>query len=39
MFVSLQQRVLGFEGDEVWAKELEHINDGEVDAQCLACAR
>jgi hypothetical protein len=37
MFVYLQQAVLGFEGDEIWAKELDHINDGEVDVQCPEC--
>jgi hypothetical protein len=38
MFVHLQQAVLGFDGDEVWGKELDRINDGEVDVQCPACA-
>ncbi|GAA4556611.1 hypothetical protein [Planotetraspora kaengkrachanensis] len=38
MFVYLQQAVLGFDGDEVWGKELDRINDGEVDVQCPACA-
>ncbi|MDZ5447432.1 hypothetical protein U2F26_32805 [Micromonospora sp. 4G57] len=33
MFVYLQQAVLGFDGDEVWGKELDRINDGEVDVQ------
>jgi hypothetical protein len=37
MFVYLQQAVLGFDGDEVWGKQLDHINDGEVDVQCPAC--
>jgi hypothetical protein len=37
MFVYLQQAVLGFDGDEVWGKELDHINDGEVDVQCPGC--
>lgn len=37
MFVYLLQAVLGFEGDEVWGKELDHINDGEVDVQCPEC--
>ncbi|MEH0927875.1 hypothetical protein [Micromonospora sp. CPCC 205558] len=38
MFVYLQQAVLGFNGDKVWGKELDRINDGEVDVQCPACA-
>lgn len=37
MFVYLLQAVLGFEGDETWGKELDHVNDGEVDVQCPAC--
>jgi hypothetical protein len=37
MFVYLQQAVLGFDGDEIWGKELDHINDGEVDVQCPEC--
>ncbi|WP_432990927.1 hypothetical protein [Dactylosporangium sp. CA-233914] len=37
MFVYLQQAVLGFDCDEVWAKELDRINDGEVDVQCPEC--
>ncbi|MET7426164.1 hypothetical protein [Dactylosporangium sp. NPDC005555] len=37
MFVHLQQAVLGFDGDEVWAKQLDRINDGEVDVQCPDC--
>jgi hypothetical protein len=37
MFVYLQQAVLGFDGDEIWGKELDHLNDGEVDVQCPAC--
>ncbi|MET7669697.1 hypothetical protein [Micromonospora luteifusca] len=36
-FVYLQQAILGFDGDEVWGKELDRINDGEVDVQCPAC--
>jgi hypothetical protein len=39
MFVYLQQAVLGFDGDEVWGKELDHINDGEVDVQCPECEK
>ncbi|MEU5529462.1 hypothetical protein ABZ744_21260 [Micromonospora chersina] len=38
MFVYLQQAVLGFDGDEVWGKELDRVNDGEVDVQCPVCA-
>ncbi len=37
MFVYLQQAVLGFDGDEVWGKELDHINDREIDVQCPEC--
>jgi hypothetical protein len=37
MFVYLQQAVLGFDGDEFWGKELDHINDGEVDVRCPEC--
>lgn len=37
MFVYLQQAVLGFDGDEVWGKELDRLNDGEVDVQCPVC--
>jgi hypothetical protein len=37
MFVYLQQAVLGFDGDEVWGKQLDCINDGEVDVQCPGC--
>ena len=37
MFVYLQQAVLGFEGDEIWGKQLDRINDGEVDVQCPEC--
>nr|WP_146218388.1 hypothetical protein [Micromonospora acroterricola] len=25
------------EGDEIWGKELDHVNDGEVDVRCPAC--
>ena len=24
-------------GDEIWGKELDHLNDGEVDVQCPEC--
>jgi len=37
MFVYLQQAVLAFEGDEIWGKELDRINDGEVDVECPEC--
>ncbi|MGW3615313.1 hypothetical protein ACWD6N_37005 [Micromonospora sp. NPDC005163] len=37
MFVHLQQAVLGFDGDEIWGKELDHLNDGEIDVQCPDC--
>ncbi|MGW3810284.1 hypothetical protein ACWD50_27015, partial [Micromonospora sp. NPDC005113] len=33
----LQQAVLGFDGDEIWGKELDHLNDGEIDVQCPGC--
>jgi hypothetical protein len=36
-FVYLQQAVLGFDGDEIWGKELDHLNDGEIDVQCPGC--
>lgn len=37
MFVYLQQAVLGLDGDEIWGKELDHVNDGEVDVRCPDC--
>jgi hypothetical protein len=37
MFVYLQQAILGFDGDELWTKELDHVNDGEVDVRCPGC--
>ncbi|WP_203924655.1 hypothetical protein [Rugosimonospora africana] len=37
MFIYLQQAILGFDGDEIWGKELDRINDGEVDVQCPDC--
>ena len=37
LFVYLQQAVLGFDGDEIWGKELDHVNDGEIDVQCPEC--
>ncbi|OKI65515.1 hypothetical protein [Micromonospora sp. CB01531] len=37
MFVYLQQAILGFDGDEIWGKELDHLNDGEIDVQCPEC--
>ena len=36
-FVYLQQAILGFDGDEIWGKELDLVNDGEVDVQCPEC--
>jgi hypothetical protein len=36
-FVYLHQALLGFDGDEVWGKELDRINAGEVDVQCPGC--
>jgi hypothetical protein len=36
-FVYLQQTLLGFDGDEVWGKQLDLVNDGEADVQCPAC--
>jgi hypothetical protein len=36
-FVYLLQSMLGFEGDEIWGKELDHLNDGDVDVQCPEC--
>jgi hypothetical protein len=36
-FVYLQQAILGFDGDEIWGKELDHLNDGEVDVRCPGC--
>jgi hypothetical protein len=37
VFVYLLQAILGFEGDEIWGKQLDHLNDGEVDVQCPEC--
>lgn len=36
-FMYLQQAILGFDGDEVWGKELNYVNDGEVDVRCPEC--
>jgi hypothetical protein len=36
-FVSLLKAIRGFEGDELWGKELDRLNDGEVDVQCPEC--
>jgi hypothetical protein len=36
-FVRLLQAVLGLEGDEVWGKELDRLDDGEADVQCPEC--
>lgn len=36
-FVYLLQTIRGLEGDELWGKELDHLNDGEVDVQCPEC--
>jgi hypothetical protein len=36
-FVYLQQAILGFDGDEIWGKKLDLVNDGEVDVQCPEC--
>jgi hypothetical protein len=37
-FVYLQQAVLGFDGDEIWAKNLDRLNDGEAGVECPGCA-
>jgi hypothetical protein len=37
MFVYLQQAMLGLEGEQVWGKQLDRINDGEVDVRCPGC--
>ena len=36
-FVYLQQAVLGFDGDETWAKNLDRLNDGEAGVECPGC--
>lgn len=36
-FVYLLQAILGFDGDETWGKELDHLNDGEVEVRCPEC--
>ncbi|MEU4690961.1 hypothetical protein [Actinoplanes sp. NPDC023714] len=36
-FVHLLQAILGSEGNEVWGKELDRLNDGEADVQCPEC--
>jgi hypothetical protein len=36
-FVRLLQSILGFEGDEIWGRELDRLNDGEVDVHCPEC--
>ena len=36
-FVYLLQAILGFEGDEIWGRELDHLNDGEADVRCPEC--
>lgn len=38
MFVYLQQAVAGFDGDELWGRELDRVNAGEVDVECPECA-
>ncbi|MEU8658288.1 hypothetical protein [Actinoplanes philippinensis] len=37
IFVYLQQAVLGFDGDDVWGRRLDLINDGEADVECPSC--
>ncbi|WP_203835955.1 hypothetical protein [Winogradskya humida] len=37
IFVYLQQAILGFDGDDLWGHEPDHVNDGEVDVECPAC--
>ncbi|WP_433790150.1 hypothetical protein [Actinoplanes sp. CA-252034] len=37
MFVYLQQAVLGFDGDDVWGRQLDLINDGETAVECPSC--
>jgi hypothetical protein len=36
-FVHLLQAILGLEGNEIWGKELDRLNDGEADVQCPEC--
>lgn len=36
-FVYLLQAIRGLDGDELWGRELDHLNDGEVDVQCPEC--
>ncbi len=36
-FVYLLQAIRGLAGDEIWGKELDHLNDGEIDVQCPEC--
>ncbi|NUT35773.1 MAG: hypothetical protein HOV79_22185 [Hamadaea sp.] len=37
MFVYLLQAVLGFDGDEIWGKQLDRLSDGEAEPSCPAC--
>lgn len=37
-FVYLLQAIRGLEGDELWGKELDHLNDGEIDVRCPECS-
>ena len=35
--VYVMQALLAFEGDRVWGRELERLNDGEIDGRCTGC--
>ncbi|GAA0247966.1 hypothetical protein [Cryptosporangium japonicum] len=37
MFVYLQQALLAYDGDELWGKELDRLNDAEADVVCPEC--
>lgn len=37
--VYVMQSVLAFQGDELWGKVLDHLNDGEFPALCPACQK
>ena len=37
--VYVMQSVLAFQGDRLWGKVLDHLNDGEFPASCTACRK
>lgn len=37
--VYVMQALLAFEGDPIWGRELESLNDGEINGRCSSCDR